>query len=85
MAECIRCGFCCKQAICPWGIWDEVKHCCVYLTEQTDGTYLCNRHDEIVARLEDYGHPDDPPAFGGGCSSTLCNIDRNKLLKHKDS
>jgi uncharacterized cysteine cluster protein YcgN (CxxCxxCC family) len=79
-SRCVRCGFCCKQAPCPWGEWDYAMKQCVCLEEQPDGTYLCGRYAEIAAHIEDCGHKDNSPAFGGGCSSTLFNYDRNRIL-----
>ena len=77
---CVRCGFCCKQGLCPWGEWDKDKHQCAFLEAQQDGTYLCGRYAEIIAHVEDCGHKDDCPAFGCGCSSTLFNRDRNEII-----
>jgi hypothetical protein len=79
-SRCVKCGFCCKQGPCPYGKWDKEKHQCAFLEEQPDKTYLCGRYAEIVAHIEDCGHRDDCPAFGGGCSSTLFNRDRDEII-----
>jgi len=75
-SRCVKCGFCCKQVPCPWGTWDNVKHQCSFLERQQDGTYLCGRYAEIVAERSG----DNCPAFGGGCSSTLFNRDRDEII-----
>ena len=72
MAECVMCGFCCRQAPCAYGQWDEVKHACVYLTTSN----LCSRYEEIKS----YAGSKMSPAFGAGCSSPLFNEDRAKVL-----
>ena len=74
MRMCLRSGYCCKQAPCPYGKWDESKHQCVYLEGDRPGEYRCGIHSQIVQ---------DPrsrisPAFGAGCSSSL-NEDRQNL------
>ena len=74
-APCVRSGFCCKKAPCPFGEGTP----CIYLGGDKPGNYYCEKHDEITK---------DPtshisPAFGGGCSSTLFNLDRNTLLTNQ--
>ena len=76
MKMCLRSGFCCKQAPCPFGKWDAGKHQCAFLEGDVPGNYRCGIYSEIVK---------DPrsgmsPAFGAGCSSTLFNDDRTKVL-----
>ena len=76
-SRCVRCGFCCKQAPCPWGKWDDKKQQCAYLERQPDRTYLCSRYTEIITSAE---NTDICPAFGAGCSSPLFNVDRNEII-----
>ncbi len=68
---CVRSGFCCKQAPCPFGKWDEEKKQCAYLEGSVIGRYACGIYDEIL------GKPGAElcPAFGEGCCSPL-NTDR---------
>ena len=75
MSDCVRSGYCCKQAPCPFGKWDKAVNQCAYLEGDTPGNYSCGIYDEISS------HPDAAfsPAFGAGCSSTL-NTDRVLLL-----
>ena len=37
--ECLKCGFCCRKAPCPFGRWDQEKKQCAYITEEN----LCGR------------------------------------------
>ncbi len=68
---CVRSGYCCRQAPCPFGKWDEEKHQCVHLEGDVIGLYSCGIYEEIL------GQPgaDLCPAFGAGCCSPL-NTDR---------
>lgn len=78
MAACVRSGFCCKQAPCPFGEADETG-ACVHLkpdSESTAGQYLCARYDFI----REQPGADVAPAFGTGCSSPLFNEDRDRVL-----
>jgi hypothetical protein len=78
--DCIRSGYCCKQAICPFGKWDKEKKACAYLEGDRPGSYSCSKYSEIIQ------HPDADfsPAFGAGCCSSL-NSDRQNLLKKQRS
>ncbi len=77
---CVRSGFCCKRAVCPWGEWDSNKHQCVYLEEDTriDDVvlYRCGRYDFIIKQRG----AEISPAFGAGCCSPLFNEDRDRIL-----
>jgi len=70
MVECVQCGFCCKVGICPYGEWDEAKHQCALLTEEN----FCKIYEDIK-------HDQTSPAMGTGCSSSLCNTDRQKKIE----
>lgn len=75
MSQCVRSGFCCKKAPCPYG--EGVP--CVHLIpdpSSTAGQYLCARYDEISKDPGAYWSP----AFGAGCSSPLFNTDRERVL-----
>lgn len=79
MSSCVRSGFCCKKAPCPYGEWDSKAHQCVFLVPDPNsehGQYLCGKFDEIQK------DPDSwiAPAFGAGCCMSLFNEDRNKIL-----
>jgi hypothetical protein len=75
--SCVQCGFCCRRAPCPYGAVDD-RGGCMYLEQVSEiPTYKCGRYDHILAQ---------PgwelcPAFGGGCSSTLFNDDRERVLR----
>jgi hypothetical protein len=71
--ECVQCGYCCTIGVCPFGKWDGTKGACRFLTEDNQ----CAIYDEIKSQPG----ADVSPAFGAGCSSTLCNIRRNKKLQ----
>ncbi len=76
--ECVRSGYCCKQAPCPFGTWNEEKHQCTHLVKGEDGRYECGIIEEIVTK------PgwQFSPAFGAGCCSPM-NTDRQKILRDR--
>jgi hypothetical protein len=72
---CVRSGFCCKQAPCGFGKWNDAKTQCAHLEHGTDGRYVCAIVDDIMK---------DPtwvvsPAFGAGCCSPM-NLDRRQII-----
>jgi len=82
--ECVRCGFCCKQAPCSYGEvcgytdhkgWPEGH--CKFLQSNYGYTYICGKYDEIK-HIEN-GSP--YPMFGSGCSSPLFNKDRENVMR----
>lgn len=80
-APCVGSGFCCKLAPCPYGAVDLKTGWCVHLEPwQEEGLdaqrYRCGRYEYI--RQQPFA--DMVPAFGGGCSSTLFNEDRERVL-----
>lgn len=79
---CVGSGFCCKQAPCPFGEWDDARHQCRHLIPilQKEGLherYTCAIAGEIVKQ------PgwEAAPAFGAGCCSSLFNPDRDAILR----
>lgn len=75
--QCVNSGYCCKQAACPYGEWDEEKHQCAFLEGDRPGEYRCGIYREI---RDLPGSREISPAFGAGCSSNL-NDDRMTILK----
>ncbi len=75
---CVRSGFCCKQAPCPFGTWDEDKKQCSFLGGERPGEYFCEKYDEILQLPPEVG-ANIAPAFGAGCCSSL-NSDRREVL-----
>lgn len=80
-SPCVGSGFCCKVAPCPYGEADPVTGGCIHLTPWKDDTleaprYRCGRYDFI--RTQPFAEM--VPAFGGGCSSTMFNRDRERIL-----
>lgn len=73
---CVRSGYCCKVAPCPWGRVNEQTGYCEHLKGSGPGFYECARYEEIKQA------PDSHlcPAFGAGCSSTLFNTDRELVI-----
>ncbi len=71
---CVKSGYCCKVAACPFGKWDENKKQCAYLTEDNE----CGQFDYITSlpRWE----WENSPAFGAGCSSTMGNVERKRII-----
>ncbi len=74
---CVRCGYCCKVRPCAFGRTrgtDTTK--CKFLEHEGE-LYRCGIYAQIIT---------DPraaidPAFGSGCSSTLFNSDRERVLR----
>lgn len=79
--SCVRSGFCCKQAPCPYGAWNADKTACKELVGNKPGEYGCALYDYIKTQ------PgwEVCPAFGMGCSSTLGNLARQQVLKELKS
>ena len=68
MSSCVRSGYCCQTAPCPWGVSVDGGVACRFLVGDTPGGYSCGRYDEIMEL--------DPgqmvsPVFGAGCCSSL--------------
>jgi hypothetical protein len=77
---CVRCGFCCRRAPCPYGEQDEQGGCKHLKESGVVGdvvVYRCARYDYIKTR------PgwDICPAFGSGCGSTLFNEARDGVIE----
>lgn len=75
---CVRSGFCCKQAACGFGEYDQAGGQCKHLGRDDAGQYTCLIAEQIVQ---------DPtwvisPAFGAGCCSTM-NTDRQEILRSR--
>ena len=62
---CVRCGYCCRVAPCPFGRWDEQHGACAELTGEGD----CAAFAHIVALPVAAWWA--APAFGAGCCSPL--------------
>lgn len=77
--ECVRCGFCCKQSPCVYGKAQSSRNPrCIYLSFDSCilCTYRCTKWEEIqtLEKNAQYSMCDS------GCSSTLFNFDRNKVI-----
>ena len=70
MAKCVQCGYCCRVGACAYGQWDYVRKQCSSLTDDN----LCEIYDMVK-------HDEGSPAMGWGCSSTLCNTDREEKIR----
>lgn len=78
-ARCVRSGYCCKQRPCPYGT-AGADGGCVHLVPDPGsraGQYLCARYEWIRRQPG----AELCPAFGAGCSSTLLNEDRSRVLR----
>jgi hypothetical protein len=78
VSPCIRSGYCCQKAPCPFGKAEEGSTACIYLVGDTPGEYACGKYDEIGALPPEMG-AHFAPAFGAGCCSPL-NTQRLDLL-----
>lgn len=81
MSRCIGCGYCCLQRPCEFGesISDK-KPACRYVKVIKKGNgfaiFGCRKYQEI----QKTGRGEISPAFGAGCSSTLFNERRDRVL-----
>lgn len=80
-SPCVRSGFCCKRAPCGHGeVTSPTNPSCRFLEVEREiqgvPLYRCGIYKEITAK------PgwEFSPAFGAGCSSTLFNEDRDRVL-----
>jgi len=75
MAQCVQCGYCCRVGPCGFGLWNPEKKQCAFLLEDNH----CQKYYEIKE------HPDAEisPAFGAGCSSSLGNVHRDKIITER--
>jgi len=79
--KCVNCGFCCRVAPCPYGeATSDTDPACRFLVPGKPGRWLCGKYKEIVGR---HG-TDVTPAFGGGCSSSLGNTYRRRILENEE-
>jgi len=73
VADCVQCGYCCCVGACPFGDYDNEAKRCRFLDEDN----ACMIYEYII---EQPG-AEISPAFGAGCSSTLCNTRREEKIK----
>ena len=77
MADCVRCGYCCRTP-CGFGEVDPDTGACRHLEPVNQMQFVCGIADEIRR---------DPssavsPAFGAGCCSSLCNRHRDAVVQY---
>jgi len=84
--ECVQCGYCCKVAPCKYGKAHNFfsphnghPKSCIYLTPDDPvlGTYKCTTWNNI----KDIEKNSRFPMCGSGCSSTLFNDHRHRVLQ----
>lgn len=81
---CIRSGWCCIQAPCPFGeVTSETNPTCIFLGGVEAGEHFCMKYEEINAGMPD-NMADLSPAFGAGCGSSL-NPRRQELIRIRRS
>ena len=84
MKPCIRSGWCCQQAPCPFGeVTSPNNPSCIFLGGDTAGEHFCMKYEEIQAGMPD-NMADISPAFNTGCGSAL-NPVRKQLLQIRKS
>lgn len=69
--KCIQCGYCCTVRACSYGIWDEAKKQCKFLTDES----LCEKYNEIKEITKKHIYK----FFNTGCSSSLLNTRREEM------
>lgn len=77
--ECVRCGFCCDTALCPYGKPRSEGPGCRFLEGDTPGFYSCGIHDKIVK----IPGAKWCPAFGEGCCSSF-NTEREVAIRNRE-
>ena len=78
-SQCVHCGYCCMKHPCPYGEVDTNTGWCRHLVldeASKHNQYLCKQY-EVIKKMKDAWFC---PAFGAGCSSTLFNEQRNKIV-----
>ena len=70
--ECVKCGYCCRVGVCKYGFWNSILKQCQYLSDEN----LCIIYEKIK--------DDKEIGFGMGCSSTIGNIYRNKIIEERE-
>jgi hypothetical protein len=82
---CVRSGYCCTKAPCPYGeVKSPTDHSCRFLEpgdEIAPGiqTFRCGQFEWIMANVPERDWKISP-AFGAGCSSTLFNTARDAIV-----
>ena len=73
---CVRCGFCCRRGPCAAGqVTSPTNPACRFLIQ--DGIHWnCGKYEEIVKHEKGNRFP----MMGSGCSSTLFNEDRRRVI-----
>jgi len=75
---CVQSGFCCTQAPCTYGEWNEDKSACKHLSEPNEfGQKDCGKYEWIKENVPGYEYY---PAFGSGCGSTIGNNLRQEII-----
>lgn len=72
---CVACGYCCRVAPCGAGKPDD-QGACASLVSIGNHQFVCGLAEQI--RKTPGSHLS--PAFGAGCSSSLCNTDRERVV-----
>ena len=79
MGACLRSGYCCKQAPCPFGKPVSLTdRSCAYLGGKSVGKYFCTVYEQILEGMPD-NKADVSPAFGSGCCSPM-NSERQGII-----
>lgn len=73
VSKCVECGFCCTVGVCQYGVWNEERKCCSFLTKSNK----CS----IYHKIKEWPEAKWNPAFGAGCSSTMFNERRDKKME----
>ena len=74
---CYKCGFCCTQGPCGYGLWNKTLKRCEYLEEPNENKQrYCKIYNEIIVFEKDAGLP----MMGHGCSSSMFNGIRQAVI-----
>ena len=82
---CVQSGYCCTVRPCPYGdVKSATDHSCRFLEEGDEiipgvRRTKCGKYDWIKANVPERDWKMSP-AFGGGCSSTLYNDQRDRII-----
>lgn len=76
---CVQSGYCCTQRPCQYGISKPGQQECLYLAPPTADTG--QRYCEIATVIRFLEQYEKYPMLGSGCSSTLFNQARNRVIK----
>lgn len=76
VSACVRSGFCCRKAPCPFGEREEGAEYCKFLSFDDNEIAECLNYENIQKDPSSFVSP----AFGYGCCMSIGNSLRDKII-----